>query len=285
MQDSARLTAFIQGAARLPVLPKITVRLLNVVDAADSSVGAIADIIRSEPTLTARMLKLANSSFYGRRGQVSSVQNAVAVLGAKTIRSMALAIWAHTLKSHARSNGEMLLMAPVLAHGLACGVIARMLMERVDRNLGEEAFLAGLLHDIGRVALVGQMGDEYRLWILEAAQANQVSLHEMEERVLGFDHRGLGVALTQSWMFPTFLVDIIGRHHDADIVPEAHPVLSAVAIADDYATRLGHNLNLGTLRSSSEKSALFFGLKTQAETTEFMELCQHNIAAANAALA
>ncbi len=285
MYDESRLKEFIRGATRLPVLPKVTVRLLNALDSPESSPKDITEIIQSEPTLTTRLLKLANSSFYGQRGQVSTVRNAVVVLGAKTIRSLALAVWSHTLKSHARNTEELSLMEPVLTHSLASGVIARMLVERADKNLSEDAFMAGLLHDIGRVALVGQMGEEYRLWILVPAQQTHTPLHEMENQVLGFDHRALGSALIQSWMLPLFLVDIVEHHHDMDISPDTQLIAATVAMADYCATSFGYSLDLVTPRTQPEEVATFFGLRAPETLTEFMELCETKIMATNAALA
>lgn len=273
MTDAARLNEFIRGASRLPVLPKVTIRLLKALDSPNSSSKGIAVIIEAEPSLTARILKLANSSFYGQRGLISKVHNAVVVLGLKTIRSLALTVWTHTLRTQARSTEEANLLSPLLSHGLAAGIGARLLAERVNLACGEDAFMAGLLHDIGRVALVAQMGKEYQRQILDPAIHEGVPLHEKEGAVLGFDHRALGAALMASWTLPPFLANVVEHHHDLNIVPENQFFVAAAALADHFATCLGYNVALGMPRSAPVELAVFFGLPDQAAIDTFQALC------------
>ncbi len=170
---------------------------------------------------------------------ISKIHNAVVVLGSKTIRSLALTVWTHTLRSQARNAEEMTMMVPLLAHGLAAGVAARLLAERINKNLAEDAFMAGLLHDIGRVALVAQLGVEYQTQVLDPARHERLPLHEKEAALLGFDHRALGAALMASWSLPPFLADVAEKHHDREIAPEGQFIVAAVALADNIATELG----------------------------------------------
>jgi HD-like signal output (HDOD) protein len=284
MTDAARLKEFIQGSSRLPVLPKVTIRLLNALDSPDSSSKDIAEIIEGEPSLTAKLLKLANSSFYGQRGQISKIHNAVVVLGSKTIRSLALTVWTHTLRSQARNAEEMTMMVPLLAHGLAAGVAARLLAERANKNLAEDAFMAGLLHDIGRVALVAQMGCDYQTQILDPARHEFLPLHEKEAALLGFDHRDLGAALMASWALPPFLAEAVEKHHDKAIVPENQLIVAAVALADSVATDLGFNLALDIPRPGQEEIADFFGLPDQEATIGFQEMCMSRFQTISAAM-
>lgn len=274
MERGARLTEFIQGASRLPVLPQVTVRLLKALDSPDSSSRDIARIFEVEPALTARLLKLANSSFYGQRGNISKVQNAVAVLGSKTIRSLALTVWTQSLRSAARTREEMALLLPLLAHGLAAGIAARLLATRMKPALAEDAFMAGLLHDIGRVALVAQLGTKYQALVLDPALSEGVTLHEKEATALGFDHRGLGSALMESWALPPFLVEVAERHHDRLATPADSLLVAAVALADNFATRMRFNLALDAPRAGQDELAVFFGFNQPSEIDEFLETCK-----------
>lgn len=266
MESAVRLKEFIQGASKLPVLPQVTIRLLKALDSPDSSAKDIAGIFEAEPALTARLLKLANSSFYGLSGNISKVHRAVAVLGAKTIRSLALTVWTQTLRSHGRTPEERALLSPLLAHGLASGIVARLLAERMNPALGEDAFMAGLLHDIGRVALVAQLGTRYQTLILDPALREGVALHEKEAAVLGFDHRSLGAALMQSWALPGFLSTVAEMHHDILASPGDSFLVAAVALADDFATRLRFNLALNAPRAEQKELALFFGFRIRRKS-------------------
>ena len=284
MEESERLKEFIRGASRLPVLPKVTMRLLKALDSPDVSAREIAEIIGAEPALAARLLKLANSSFYGQRGRISHIRDAVAVLGSKTIRSFALTVWTHTLQTQARNAEELRLLAPLLAHGLATAVAARMLAERVAPHQGEDCFMAGLLHDIGRVALVAQLGREYQTGIIEPARRAGVALHDREGEVLGFDHRVLGAALMKTWELPPFLVIAIERHHDSGIDPADAFQVAAVALGDCISTDLGFNLALDASRPRQPGLAQFFDIADEEAIAAFHEQCKSRFRVLSAAL-
>lgn len=278
------IDSFIQGASRLPVMPKATVRLLELLESPDCTARELAEVIETEPALAVRLLKLANSPFYGQRGRIASVARAVVVLGAKTIRSLAMAVWTHTLKAQMRSADEMRLMLPLLQHGLATGVTAQLLVEKTNRALADDTFMAGLLHDIGRVALVAQLGTCYQVSILEPALRDRVPLHAMEATVLGFDHRALGARLMAAWGLPGFLATVAERHHDAGLVPDKQDVVAAVALADACATALGFNLAAEIHRPSQDGIAAFYGLGDELVMNEFLESCTDWIRMFNDAL-
>ncbi len=284
MERPPQLEEFIRGASRLPVLPEATIRLLNAVDAPDTSANDAAEIIEADPALAARIMKLANSPFYGQRGRIASIRGAVVVLGFKTIRSLALAVWTHTLRGQTGSEEELQRNTPIFAHGLTVGVASGLLAERVDRSLAEDAFLAGLLHDIGRVALFAQLGKEYRTGILEPAEREGFLAHEREREVLGFDHRELGAALMSSWCLPPFLVDVAEQHHDREILPRDRFFVAAVALADALSTRMRANVALGSPRPMREDLEPFFGLPDPPARSGFLELCAARVAELSEAL-
>lgn len=284
MSTPTAIDNFIQGASRLPVMPKATVRLLELLESPDCTARELAEVIETEPALAVRLLKLANSPFYGQRGRIASVARAVVVLGAKTIRSLAMAVWTHTLKAQMRSADEMRLMMPLLQHGLATGVAAQLLAERTNRALADDAFMAGLLHDIGRVALVAELGTRYREDILEPALRDLLSLHEQEALVLGFDHRALGAQLMAAWGLPGFLAEVAERHHDEDLVPDTRNIVAAVALADTCSTRLGFNLATELFRSPQDAIAACHGLADEGAMAEFLERCAERVKAFNDAL-
>lgn len=277
MNDPARLEEFIRDASRLPVMPKATLRLLEVLDGADSAAQDIAEIVATDSALAARLLKLANSPFYGQRGRIASVSKAVVILGAKTIRSLALTLWTHTLRGKARDVEELQLMNALLMHGLAAGVTARLLVGKVDRARAEDAFMAGLLHDIGRVGLVSQLGVAYRDVVLDPARRDGLPLYAQETAAFGFDHRALGARLMTSWSLPPFLALVAIRHHDAAVDPVSQPIIAAVELADDFATRLGFNLVTDLPRPTRDDLAAFFGLSDPPAVETFLESCTDQV--------
>ncbi|MEW6515151.1 MAG: HDOD domain-containing protein [Pseudomonadota bacterium] len=282
--SSIAIDSFIQGASRLPVMPKATVRLLELLEFPDCTTQELAEVIETEPALAVKILKVANSPFYGQRGRIASVARAALVLGAKTIRSLAMAVWTYTLKAQMLGADEMRLMVPLLQHGLATGVAAQMLAEKSSRPLAEDAFMAGLLHDIGRVALVAQLGMRYQGDILDPAVRNSVPLHEMEATILGFDHRALGARLMSVWGLPDFLAAVAEHHHDTTLVPNARNLAAAVALADNCASLLGFNLAMEIPRPPQAEIAAFYGLADELVMIEFLESCADRVKQFNDAL-
>lgn len=278
MSSNAKVAAFIRGASKLPVLPGVTTRLFTTIDSPESSAREVAGVIETDPALAARLLKLANSSFYGRRGQISTVRHAVVVLGSKTIRSLALTVWTHTLRSQVRDPEELRLITPVFSHGLTTAVAAGLLAVRFDRSLEEDSFMAGLLHDIGRVALFAQLGKAYQSHVLDRAIGEKAAVHAAEEKVLGFDHRDLGAELMHTWNLPPFLTEVAAKHHDDTIVPQEHFFVATVALADLIATRMGSNVALELTRADRPDLASFFGLKTPEELEDFTTICTERVA-------
>lgn len=277
MSRPEALQDFLRDADRLPVMPEVTMRLLGTLDAPDASAQDLATIVEGDPSLAVRLLKVANSSFYGQRGRVATVRGAVVVLGSKTLRSLALAVWTQTLRAQARLGAEAAVVGPLLVHGLTAGVAAGMLMERVERGLAEDAFMAGLLHDIGRVALAFHLGEAYGPRILGPAERDGLLLHEREAAVLGFDHRAVGAALMDAWGLPPFLGDVAEGHHDLDLVPRDRMLVATAALADDLATRLQANLGLGTPRPLRDDLAAAFGLGEPTVLAAFLDACSERV--------
>jgi len=167
VDSQQRIDEFIRNASRLPAFPSALARLVKTMEAADSSADDLAQVIETDSGLAARLLKVANSSFYGRARSVASVRQAVVVLGNRTVRSLALAVWTHTFCPKPGVKADAAIQVTLYCHGIATALIAKQLAARIDPSLCEDAFLAGLLHDIGRVALVFQLGRKYRESMIE----------------------------------------------------------------------------------------------------------------------
>jgi HD-like signal output (HDOD) protein len=144
------------------------------------------------------------------------------------------------------------------------------LIEHQRPILAEDAFMAGLLHDIGRVALVSQIGVDYMPQFIEPALDTDTPLHVREQEVLGFDHRGLGAVMMKEWTLPGFLGDVANGHHDV-VVPADNPILAAVSLADALATRLRFNLAPALPRPEPTPLIDYFGLADGAEMDAFLE--------------
>ncbi len=226
----------------LPTLPSVLPRLMHLMEDEMVSASHVADIIAGDPALTSKILKAANSAYYGFPQEIDTLERAVALLGFNMVRSLALSIGImHSLpsgtpSSHFSEEG-------LWTHSLA---VAKA-MERLGKNArpGESRdhiFVVGLLHDIGKVVLIEFFRETF-VQALEAAQRPETALlHEAERGLFGFDHGEVGAMLLTRWRIPPVIAGPIGVHHGTDFpegMDEADVALLRISDA------LCQNLDLG----------------------------------------
>lgn len=228
--NTLTMSQVLEKVRALPSLPVLVLELLASIDQEDSNVEDLADKLSQDQALTAKTLRLANSSFYGMPHQVTTMQQSVSILGFRTIRSIATtAALIGALPSLARSEFDM---AAFWRHAFATALFARELAPALQVN-PEQAYTAGLLHDIGLLVLVTQFSGHFAAVLASQVQTGQ-SLMEAERAVLGLDHAAVGHALTSHWKFPEALQQAVTDHHQPALLNEPALVAlvrSAAAIA------------------------------------------------------
>jgi putative nucleotidyltransferase with HDIG domain len=231
-----------QALAELPPMPASISEVIAACDDQDMTVGQLSQVILRDQSLTANILKLANSSFYGHARRVTTVTEAVVLLGFSAIKS--LAISSHTARILNRAlPGYGLAAGALWEHSIAVAFCARRLAVEVHLAPVEEAFVAGLLHDIGKIVLASHSPEAFEE-IGAAARARMVPFHHVEAEVLGFDHAELGARVAALWSFPPELEEAIRFHHDPGNAV-LKPMLSHVVhLADVACMILG--VGLGT---------------------------------------
>lgn len=269
------LESFISGATHIPALPSTITRLMLELNNPNTTTQQICQTIEADTTLSAKVLKLANSVFYQRLEKAATIHQAVVRLGQKTLRSLALTVWTQSVRDASRTDDENALIARQLAHGTATAVISRLLILRRNPAIADDAYIAGLLHDIGRLALLCQMGETYATTVCQRAARDHRDILILEQEILGFDHAMLGARLMASWHIPPICIESASRHHDSEIDAKADPVLSAVATADFLATSLGLNVEPDAPRQN--RDALFQECLQDAPQA-FIEQCERAIA-------
>ena len=214
----------------LPPLPVAVTRLLALARNPNVAFSEIIQVIESDQTLTARTLRAANSSLYGVSRRVQTVQQAVVLLGRNTITNMALGVSVMSAQTDARK--EWPINASAFArHSIAVATMARTLAEHLGLPHPEEAFVAGLLHDIGKLVLLDYARDLYS-GVLQAAQRGQRPLHLLEQNIFKTDHAAVGYALCAHWNIPKALSRAVAEHH-ADAYPAAGSIACAVRDANE----------------------------------------------------
>ena len=240
--------------AELPVLPASVSEVIAACDDPDVTVGQISQKILQDQQLTASILKLANSAMYGLSRRVSTVTEAVVLLGFATIKS--LAISSHTYRLLNRSlPGYGLQRGEIWKHSISVAMACRRIAVEVHLAPVEEAFVAGLLHDIGKTVLSSYMEDAFDE-VTAIVKDERVPFSEAEQRVLGFDHAELGARISRVWNFPPDLVEAIRFHHDPTAASLKPKLTYAVHLADCICMMLGIGLGSDGLSYAIEAGTL-----------------------------
>jgi len=193
----------------LPAFPSITTKLLQLLASDNAQVKKLVDLLRSDAALSAEMLRRANSSLYGLRSQVSSLQHAVMVLGFDQTRALAMAV---SMGSYLKSTLRIAALRRCWRHSLATALVA----EELARHLQFEqdrAYTAGLLHDIGLLGLMVNYPDAYAE-ILVVGSENSFDLRVVEQAQFDVNHCEAGAWLAQQWNFPKEIQHAVAHHHD-----------------------------------------------------------------------
>ncbi len=208
---SLKLTAAVDA---MPAFPKSVQRVLELTRDVNSTPKDLVEVIDKDPVLTVKILKVVNSAYYSLPKQITSVGHAVVYLGFNTIKNLALSIAAIGMlpaSNEAGFDGQQYLL-----HSLATAAIAKQLAQRVDGADPMDCFIAGLLHDFGKVVLAQFMPKEFRK-ALEASQGSNSSLHLALREVIGVDHAVVGAMLVEKWRFAPHLVEAIRSQYGPEM--------------------------------------------------------------------
>ncbi len=231
-----RLESIKARVRTLPGMPGAAVKLLALVDDPQVSLRRVEEILRQDPGLTANVLKLANSAYFGIPARVGSVRQAVMLLGVKRLTHMVIAACASTLMDRA-VPGYDLPAGDLWRHSLAVSVAAEGLVRELQLGSGEEIFTAALLHDVGKIVL-GQFlqeGDES----LRTALDQGLGFLEAEAMVLGTTHAEIGAEVLSSWALPETMVQAVRWHHAPESAGRPDPMLDIVHVANMLCLMLG----------------------------------------------
>ncbi len=222
----------------LASLPDVCMRLNEMVDDPTVSVLALEEVIAQDPALTARLLKVANSSIFGQRGGVDSLSRAVMLIGTNAVRDIVLAT--SSIQVFARLSSDLVDMHTFWKHSLYNAIVARTLAAKRRILNKERLFLMGLLHDIGQLAMFHTIPDKMSA-IFKYAKQQDMSVAEVEKRALGFDHGEVGCQLLKRWNLPEGVATTTCYHH-WPWRAEAYMLETAIIHLADYIANIaGHS--------------------------------------------
>ncbi|PKK91747.1 MAG: hypothetical protein CVV64_03535 [Candidatus Wallbacteria bacterium HGW-Wallbacteria-1] len=223
-----------QKIADLPVLPVVVTTVMGLISDPDTTVKKLEEVIRTDQSLAVKVLKMSNSAFYGFSRQISSIEQAVKILGFNTLRSILVSSSAAALFADG-SDEEAEFHQELWEHSLLTATICRLIASRGPmRFLGEELFTAGLLHDFGKKIINRHFPGIYQKVEIMAEQKG-VSEITIEMEALGFNHAEVGSLMANSWSLPPALTEAILRHHNPEWSEQFTRYVSTVSLADMMA--------------------------------------------------
>lgn len=236
--ESDELKKIVSQMDSLPSMPTVYQELMRELESPGSAIKKVGEIIAKDVGLTAKVLKLVNSAYFGVRRQVSSPAQAVKLLGLDTVKALALS--AEVFSQFENINIKGFSFDDLWEHSLFVGSLARRIAfhEKTDASIIEHSLIAGLLHDVGQMIFAMKIPGQYQQ-VLETAKEEKIPLYVAEDKVLGTNHADIGGYLLGLWQLPDSIVEAISFHHAPRMLSLSQfSALAAVHFSDGIANHL-----------------------------------------------
>jgi HD-like signal output (HDOD) protein len=216
----------------IATLPEITIKIIEIVESPDSTARDLHEVIKNDPALSVKILKVVNSAFYGLPGQVASVDRAIILLGLAAVKNIAIAASIARLFKGKRIS-QHFSAADLWRHNVAVAVTAKALAKSSPHPcMPDEVFVAGLIHDLGTLVERQAYPNEFA-HVIDRCMTEDIDFLECEREVIGADHQAFGAALTTRWKFPRHLRAAVGFHHNPEVLSaELRGIGSLIRVAD-----------------------------------------------------
>jgi HD-like signal output (HDOD) protein len=247
VDQRAKAQEAVRKITTIATLPEVTAQIIATVEDPKSTASQLHKIVSHDPALVTRILKVVNSSFYGLPGQIGSIERAIVLLGLNAVKNIAVAASLGQLFRGAKLC-EGFTAKDLWTHCIAVAVAAREMARQMKAPIADEAFLAGMIHDIGMLVSL-QLWPEQLREVCDIARRDGRPFREVEqEKFGGLDHQMLGQALTEMWKFPRPCQLVAGYHHEpATLGDDNRLLVSLVYAADVICCQSKHGFNLTAL--------------------------------------
>lgn len=259
-EEAAIIGSAIKGISHIATLPEITLKIIELVEDPSSTAQDLHSIISNDPALCSRILKVVNSAFYGLPRQIGSINRAIVLLGLNAVKNIAIAA---SLTKLFR-GGDLcsnFSARDLWVHSIATGACSKLMCDELRLGLPDEAFLAGLMHDIGIMVEMQAMRKNFvELFEKLCFDAEGTPTNDMlttEREVFGADHQAFGAGLCDAWKFPKSFAYVAGHHHDPmALPPEGRRLAAIVYLADRVTARLGYGFRADLINLEPDPAVL-----------------------------
>jgi len=266
------LEALTRGVGDLPTLPDVSLKVMRMCDEPDVNLRDLQFAISKDQALTARILKIVNSTMFYFEGEVSTLSHALSILGLDRVRTIVVAATVNQMFPEGSSLGIDLTTKLFWEHSWGTAIAAKALASAVGYPVVEEAFTCGLLHDMGKMVILKIRPDPYHE-ILNDVYRGETTFCDAELQKFGFTHAQVGALLTAKWHFPPQLGEGILHHHDFRLAADHRQLTAIVALAN----RMMKMLEIGfekdkSIKLEEEESAQYLNLTPQVLQRRVAEL-------------
>lgn len=259
--QNATIVDKVKNCPRLPSLRSIETALKELLHADNRFTTQISEVIRRDPSLTARLLRLVNSVYYGLTSPVNSIEEAVFYLGVRQIRQ--LAVVTPVIEDFQKLAGATSFpWREFWQHCIATAILTRELTSSIMRMEDDSDYVAGLVHDVGKIVMASAFPQHFQVIYLEEPEDPTEDLLARERRILGVDHTELGATYLSQHQLPGVLFEVARYHHNPEEAPKTRELVAAVHIADMLAryARIGSSGNRAEVDDASWTESPAWGI-------------------------
>lgn len=224
------ITKFISSIEKISSPPSIFVKINELINDPTSSAAKIGAVVEKDQALTSKLLQMVNSAFYALPYHIETVTRAITLIGFNQLRDMVLAVSVRRLFNEFDKDSPIT-MQSFWEHSIACGIASRVLAVFKGERSAETFFIAGFLHDFGRLVLLENFPKQYKE-VYTIVEDEKRPPEEVEKKIFGFDHAEVGAELMKVWNLPESLCDAVALHHDPSKSINHKDLTSVVHIAD-----------------------------------------------------
>jgi HD-like signal output (HDOD) protein len=228
------IQAAVGEISQIATLPEVTFRIIRLVEDPDSTAQDLNHVISNDPALGARILKVVNSAFYGLPGQIGSINRAIVLLGLNAVKNIAIAASLAKLFRGGQISRSFN-ARDLWTHSIGVATATKLLATKIDLGLPDEAFLAGLMHDVGIMVEIQARRMQFIQAVERLEHDSTLTLRRAERTFLGADHQQFGEALCRAWKFPASFSFVTGHHHEPWDLPADSRILASLVYVSDIA--------------------------------------------------
>ena len=246
---STNILSLVNNTIELPTMPEVLVKLNDVMADPDTSSEDVAKVVARDPAVATNILRIVNSAYYGLQVRVSSISLAISVMGFNMTRKVALKAAVFSVFGKRRDKIQHFDPLQFWRHSIFSGTAARVLganSAAFAETHSEDLYIAGLLHDIGKIIMMERSAPRYLAMLRKSVQQGRTEV-EVEQEEYGFTHADVGSVLAIKWSLPEDLAIGIRYHHAPSRDPFHRTLSSLIHLADQLAWRAGNTSTVGTL--------------------------------------